>query len=313
MNLLSFLRERIEALPDGDYTHGLKSVLQHVEVATRHLERGQSALDDTAFTDAIYRTNQAFEGSLKEAFRVLAGKDPNRVRPFDIEEYFQKSGALRPRVLAQFTNYRQEWRNPSAHDYRLDFDGDEALLAIVTVTAFAIVLTDQIAERLAFQHAQIAATTVQAPPPPPTLPLLQRSTELIAQFTANFRPGHKGTDLRETEILGALAGFLATTAPDVTAQIDGRLLPDHPERPDLILASPSERVIVEIKRMRKRTSNLEREALSQVLQYILMGAIKQAIVFLFCSPNTGEVSCRTERIPGLNAEIVIIAAESPTD
>lgn len=312
MNLLSVLRERIEAIPDGDYTHGLKSVLQHVEVATRHLERGQSTLDDTAFTDAIYRTNQAFEGSLKEAYRVLTGKDPNRVRPFDIEEYFQKSGALRPRVLAQFTNYRQEWRNPSAHDYRLDFDGDEALLAIVTVSAFAIVLTDQIAERVAFQQAQIAATAAQVPIAAPTIPLLQRSTDLIAQFTAHFQPGHTGTDIRETEVLGALGGFLATTAPDVTAQIEARLLPDHPDRPDLILASPSERIVLEMKRVRKPTPQLEQQAIRQVTHYMAMGGITQAIIFIFCSPNTGKVSQRTEHIPGINGHIVIITAEAPT-
>lgn len=38
MNLLLVLRERIEAIPQGDYTSGLKSVLQHTEVATKHLE-----------------------------------------------------------------------------------------------------------------------------------------------------------------------------------------------------------------------------------------------------------------------------------
>ncbi len=312
MNLLSILRERIEALPVGDHTYGLKSVLQHVDVATRHLERGQSTLDDTAFTDAIYRTNQAFEGSLKEAYRVLAGEDPNRVRPYDIEEYFQKSGALRSRVLAQFTNYRQEWRNPSTHDYRLDFDGDEALLAIVTVSAFAIVLTDQIAERVAFQQAQIEATSAHVPVAAPTIPLLERSTDLITQFTANFQLGLTRTDIREVEVLGALGGFLAATAPDVTAQIEARLIPEHPDRPDLILAFESERIVVEIKRVRKPSQQLEQQAIRQVTHYMVLGGIAQAILFIFSSPNTGKVSTRTEHIPGINGQIVIITAESST-
>lgn len=312
MNLLSILRERIEAIPAGDYTHGLKSVLQHVDVATRHLERGQSTLDDTAFTDSIYRTNQAFEGSLKEAYRVLAGKDPNRVRPFDIEEYFQKSGALRPRVLDQFTNYRQEWRNPSTHDYRLDFDGDEALLAIVTVSAFAIVLADQIAERVAFQQAQIAAASAHVPVATPTISLLERSTDLFTQFTANFQLGLTRTDIREVEVLGALGGFLATTAPDVTTQMEARLVPEFPDRPDLILASESERIVVEIKRVRKTSLQLEQQAIRQVTHYMALGGIKEAILFIFSSPNTGKVSIRTEHIPGINGQIVIITTESST-
>jgi hypothetical protein len=41
MNLLSVLKERIEKIPEGEYTQGLKSVLQHIEVASRHLERGK--------------------------------------------------------------------------------------------------------------------------------------------------------------------------------------------------------------------------------------------------------------------------------
>jgi hypothetical protein len=72
--------------------------------------------DETAFTDAIYRTNQAFEGSLKEAYRVLTGKNPLKLRPFDIETFFQEQRILRSRVLAQFSNYRTEWRNPATHD-----------------------------------------------------------------------------------------------------------------------------------------------------------------------------------------------------
>lgn len=90
MDLSITLKLRIESLPKGNYTQGLDSIVQHIEVASRHLLRGQDTSDETAFTDSIYRTNQAFEGSLKEAFRVLAGKDPEKVRPFDIENIFRK-------------------------------------------------------------------------------------------------------------------------------------------------------------------------------------------------------------------------------
>jgi len=121
-----------------------------IEVAHRHLARGQAQNDETAFTDAIYRTNQAFEGSIKEAYRVLASKEPANKTPFQIEQYLQKHGVLRERVLTQFTRYRTEWRNPSTHDYKLDFDEDEAFLAIVSVSAFVKVLVDQIIEALAY-------------------------------------------------------------------------------------------------------------------------------------------------------------------
>jgi hypothetical protein len=65
MDFVDTLRKKIEVLEDGEYVPGLKAVLLHIETAFRHLSRGQDADDETAFTDAIYRTNQAFEGSVK--------------------------------------------------------------------------------------------------------------------------------------------------------------------------------------------------------------------------------------------------------
>lgn len=88
MNLLEILRSRIGDLAGGDYTAGLNAVAQHIEVAGRHLDRGRETGDNTSFTDAIYRTNQAFEGSLKEAYRVLADRDSASKSPFEIETYF---------------------------------------------------------------------------------------------------------------------------------------------------------------------------------------------------------------------------------
>jgi hypothetical protein len=269
-------------------------------------------LDETAFTDAIYRTNQAFEGSLKEAYRVLAGKDPNRTRPFDIEDYFQQNSILRPRVLAQFKNYRQEWRNPSAHDYRLDFDEDEALLAIVTVSAFAIVLTDQIAERVAFQQAQAVAGAAHLTVAPTSTPLLERSAQLIEQFTAHFKAGQNPTEVREVEIVGALGGFLATTANDIITQTELKLLSERPERADVVLSSKTEQVLVEIKRSRNPSRMLENDAIRQVTHYMAISSIKQAIIYIFCSPNTGRVSRRMEKLPGIQGEVVIIIVEPAT-
>jgi hypothetical protein len=98
MDLVDTLKKKIEVLDDGDYILGLRAVLRHIETAFRHLSRGQEIDDETAFTDAIYRTNQAFEGSIKEAYRVLAGQDPQKKRPFDIENYLEQTGIFRSRV-----------------------------------------------------------------------------------------------------------------------------------------------------------------------------------------------------------------------
>lgn len=156
MDIVELLENAIQALPAGDYSTGLNAIVRHVKAAIRHLERDRQEDPDTC-TDAIYRTNQAYEGSLKEAYRVLAGKDPSGLSPFQIEGYLESHNVVRPRVLTQLARYRQDYRNPSTHDYKLDFDDDEALLAIVSVCAFAKLLTNQIHSKLASETAQARA------------------------------------------------------------------------------------------------------------------------------------------------------------
>jgi hypothetical protein len=72
MDLQKILREKIDALPDGLHMKGLRSVKLHIDNAAKHFERGHRESDQSLFTDAIYRCNQAFEGSIKEAYCVLA-------------------------------------------------------------------------------------------------------------------------------------------------------------------------------------------------------------------------------------------------
>lgn len=156
MDLVKLLEDAVQALPPGDYSVGLNAIVRHVKAAIRHLDRDQQHDPDTC-TDAIYRMNQAYEGSLKEAYRVLAAKDPSGLTPSQIEGYLENNNIVRPRVLTQLTRYRQDYRNPSTHDYKLDFDQDEALLAIVSVCGFAKLLINQINSKLAAEAAQARA------------------------------------------------------------------------------------------------------------------------------------------------------------
>lgn len=258
MDLVETLRRKIAALEDGDYIPGLKAVLLHIETAFRHLSRGQQSSDDTAFTDAIYRTNQAFEGSVKEAYRVLAGKDPSKKTPHEIETYLEKNNVFRSRVLGQLTTYRTEWRNPSTHDYKLDFDESEAFLAIVSVTAFACLLLDQIAERLAFNKAQTAADAQKTEieenlEESKGADLQTRASELLIQFCSVPLPYHaQNVPPNESQIIGALQGFLASIAPDLTVLPEASIGKGMKHRVDLLLSLGEERVIVEVKSSRYR-------------------------------------------------------------
>lgn len=253
MNLIETLRNKIEGLDDGEYMHGLRAVLLHIETAGRHLYRGQETDDETAFTDAIYRTNQAFEGSIKEAYRVLADKNPENERPYDIELYLENNSVFRSRVLNQLTIYRKEWRNPSTHDYKLDFDESESLLAIVSVSAFSCLLLDQIAEKLSFGKAQAEtiarkgsvsdASTKQG-----SKVLLERVLDHVSAFCEEAHvASHRSSKIAGVQAVGALHGFLATVAPDLTIETEKQLDSKFRYRADMVVSKGAETIVIEIR------------------------------------------------------------------
>ena len=290
MDLVDTLRKKIDILEDGDHLLGLKAVLLHIETAFSHLSRGRENDDHTAFTDAIYRTNQAFEGIIKEAYRVLAEQDPAKKRPFDIENYLEQNSIFRSRVLSQFTTYRTEWRNPSTHDYKLNFDESEAFLAIISVSAFACLLLDQIAERLAFKQSQseaeerkttLAASLLESM----NADLLVRLTELITKFCSIHQP--PATSMHEVHFIGSLHGFLSSAAPDLDVQTEVKF---DKARPDLLVTRGDERIVVEVKLSRRFARQNYLNAVSQVENYLLMSGIKNGIVlFLPDSPSKMEI------------------------
>lgn len=250
MDLVDTLRNKIQVLGNEECVPGLKAVLLHIETAFRHLSRGQEQGEDTAFTDSIYRTNQAFEGSVKEAYRVLAGKDPDRKKPFEIERYLEKASVFRPRVLSQLTTYRTEWRNPSAHDYKLNFDESEAFLAIVSVSAFSCLLLDQITERVAFNAAQAEAereiqAAIEAIQAAKHAGLLDWVAELFARFLSHTTEDSKsGPALREAQLIGGASGYMSTVSPELVVRSQERM--GH-TRADLIVEFGEDRVVVEFK------------------------------------------------------------------
>jgi hypothetical protein len=133
MDIVEKLRFAVQELPNGDHSPGLTAIVRHVEAAIRHYDRADGGDDEEAFTDCIYRTNQVYEGSLKEAYRILSGEPvSSKTTLFEIEKFFDGNDQIRSRVLKQMSRYREDYRNPSTHDYKLDFDENEALLAILS-------------------------------------------------------------------------------------------------------------------------------------------------------------------------------------
>lgn len=310
MDLVATLRKKLDSLDDGDYKPGLRSVLLHIETGFRHLQRGQDSDDDTAFTDAIYRTNQAFEGSVKEAYRVLAGQDPAHKRPFDIENYLDKEDVFRPRVLKQFKTYRTEWRNPSAHDYKLDFDSSEALLALVSVAAFGCLLFDQIAERLAYNKSLLEAESqkellAKKLALEPATNLTEQAVSLLREFCLHHLPSiasnHPST---EVQLVGALHGFISAAAPNLQVIAEQALNSSDRSRVDLMLARGEERLIIEVKRRFSKASY--ESALAQVGHYMLLGKVSQGVL-LFVPARQTELFANELRVDAIDGRLTVLS------
>jgi hypothetical protein len=282
MDIHEILDQKIKDLPTGPHLDGLRAVKTHVDAAVRHLVRGQTEPDETLFTDVIFRCNQAFEGSIKEAYRVLAEKDPQRTTPAEIEKFLISGNLLRKKVLNQFTTYRTEWRNPSTHDYTLDFDEDEALLAIVSVTVFAIVLCDQIDGKLAFNAAAAGAAGVisGAEREGPLLDLVtSKALSFATEYTDSVGPTHSPAhDYYRLE--GALAGYLSAelaAVPDLTV-VQSKGFAGR--EADIVIERGSTKVVVELKRT---SAKLSARAVAQ-------RAVMQASLFLHEADVVGAVA-----------------------
>jgi len=317
LDLVDTLRSKIAILDDGDHMSGLQSTLGHIEVSFRHLARGQKDGDETAFTDAIYRTNQAFEGSIKEAYRVLTGKDPQKKTPFKIEEYLETNSVFRERVLNQFKNYRTEWRNPSAHDYKLDFDESEAFLAIISVSAFACLLSDQIAATITSNASKAAAKSLKPPASvnSQAASLYDQAAALI-QKTISTNGLIMPTGLMsEAMLIGSLHGVFASVYPDIEVQMEATLAPNTsipaPNKrryiADLLLSKGSEKLIIELKRYsRARGIILGRD---QVERYLEVSGLTNALL-VYVPDKSEETELVSYTPKHSNAKIGIILPTS---
>jgi HEPN domain-containing protein len=249
MDILQVLGTKLAQLPVGDHTKGLRAVQIHIEAALRHLKRAQDDADSTLFTDAIYRCNQAFEGSVKEAYRVLAGKAPEKLTPAKIEEFLSSGSVLRQRVLDQFSNYRKEWRNPSTHDYMLDFDENEALLAIVSVTVFAAALCGQINARLAAEEAK-NTSPIESRPVAAAAPLAAEIANRLLTFASAYREDQNWSPSTAVAHLeGSLAGYLGAefaATPEIEVHLAYRA---RGREADVAIRRGEELIAVEVKRM----------------------------------------------------------------
>ena len=209
-NSISLKRNELLILKDDS---GIDSVLRHIDIAQKHFDLAIKSGSEDYFTDVIYRTNQVFEGILKELYEVSSKKKSSKLTPANIEKYLENEDKLSSRVLKYFTMYRQDWRNPSTHDHKIDFNEQEAFVAISNVCTFCYVAIDQMIYLLAEEQIKVPNQTLNFNKFEKLGSSLVKLMEMIGQ---SFKEHELSKDfvLSEIAIEGLISGLLGTASAD---------------------------------------------------------------------------------------------------
>ncbi len=321
MDILKEIEEQIVTIKKSDNSTYIDSIFAHITRAEYYYICGKN--DSSFFNDVIYRSNQAYEGALKESYKVLANKTQEEVikkTPNEIENYFESKDVFRERVLLLFKNYRQEWRNKSTHDFKLFFDENEAFIALTSVSSFVHLLLKQIQEKLSsnVQHKlleeqdnvankikEISSSITDSP--------IDKLLNIIIEFTNQNRSYLlKNTEFKEYEISGRLDAFLDFSDDKVHSQREPKFVVNGKSfRPDFLVLIDEVDIILEIKRNTIENESTRQNSLNQIQQYLVNANLTHGVIFN-ANFKASSTETKIERIKLLinnkEVEIAIITA-----
>ena len=284
MDILKDIEKQIESIKAEDNSAYLEQIYSHLDRAELYYKQGQN--DEQYFNDVIYRSNQAYEGALKESYKVLAGKtefELNKTTPHKIEAHLKDNNIFRDRVLQLFENYRQEWRNKSTHDYKLIFKQDEAFIALTSVTSFVHLLLREILEKQAYnkekskKNRKAKIQELNELLKQDDKNLAEKIVKLLFEFTESSIINSAHSTMFEVEILGMLNGFLSKSNEDLVVIREPKLELNQFMRPDFIIEYENENVILEIKKHFSR--QLLKSAIRQIISYLKAADITNGILY----------------------------------
>ena len=287
MDLQKLLREKASYFENSEENRGISSVISHIEIAEKHYDNGKKG-EEYLFNDVIYRSNQAFEGSLKEAYRIFAENEAQTKTPYQIEKYLEDNSILKERVLQQFRNYRTEWRNVSTHDYTVYFTEQEAFLAIVSISAFISILLDQMIEKKAFEK-EIHILDSQAEIQPAIIQGSNFVDKLLGSlegYSSTIPALIKGSTIpyiTESEITGSIMAYFKKYDDKLIINREVLLNTNDKNRrqyADFIFEKDNDKIIMEIKKYPTANAFNMQKGVEQLLNYMTASNIKIGILFI---------------------------------
>jgi len=291
---IKILASKISELRQSIY---IDSIKHHLERAEYYYQHGEN--DPDYYNDVIYRTNQAFEGAIKEAYKILASKDDTIVvkeTVYSIEQYFDENKIFKDRILELFRNYRSDWRNASTHDYKLFFDSSEAYIALTSVSSFVFLLLKQIMEKISADLELHNINTSKARQKRITS-LINAQTdllELISAILIEFIHVHNLSSevkLHKPELMGLLSGYLSAFY-NISVHIQPSLVSGL--KPDFLITLNHDRVIVIIKRY-LFIKDIE-PAISELLTYMTQSGIEQGVLLAIAEKVDNDRKQTEDRI-----------------
>lgn len=288
MDILKEIEIQIMSIKRIDSSKYLDSILTHMHRAEYYYLAGKN--DSDYFNDVIYRSNQAFEGALKESYKLLAGKPNEEVikkSPNEIETYFIKENIFRERVLQLFKNYRQEWRNKSTHDFKLFFDESEAFLALTSVSSFVHLLLKQIQEKVAentqekILRDEAAKLINLRPKTTDGAKPIEKLVSLLREFSQyNEKRLKDNLGISESEIIGHLYAYLDFIDENVHATREPSFkMGVAVYRPDFLIMVDKEKILLEVKRDKTEKNYSRKSNLNQMQTYLLASGLSKGIIF----------------------------------
>ncbi|MBM7037136.1 HEPN domain-containing protein [Vibrio ulleungensis] len=309
MDLRALIDGIIERLPLEYDRKGIEATISHIERAEKYWFMAREGFDVEMYTDVVYRTNQAFEGALKEAYFVLVENAPKKVSPFEIESYLVDNEILKPKLIEAVRNYRQEWRNTSAHDYKLFFSEHEALLAIANVSTFTVMLLEQIIvkvnENIEKQRVSQMVKSIRGSIS--NYEKLDFNKKVYSTLASSYSNFYEVKDkLPMNQYVGKLAGFVEAVIDEASVSTDVELVSGTGLFADLLISSSTnETVVIEVKQMPKHQSlNLSHH--NYVVKLLDRSGIKHgALMVVDSTSKTGSYSIQQTIFPD-TSDIVTI-------
>jgi hypothetical protein len=313
MDLLQEIRVKVEALPE-DSRAGPLEVLRHLLQCERLLHQGRQR-EPEYFNDIIYRTNQAFEGALKEAYRAIESKDPDKITPHKIEQLLARASVVRPKIINLMQNYRTEWRNPSTHDYTMRFDESESILAIASVSAFFWALLGQIEDKIAIKNIEVEAARSAGERPRSNKdseePGFWSDLSSFSSAALLFLPSPKDEVLSDRQIELLLVQIINLNRPDwkVTREPVVKTPGGAVLRPDILVEDGAEKAIIEVRRSSGTHGADDRRArgIDQMTRYMRAVGVPHGII-VWVPPS---VPAQAERAVSTRETSVHLSDEMP--